>query len=203
MKYRFGEMTITGLNCIKTRLLYPGQRLIRFPFYLRGRSGVKFGTNLTTGYGCRIDCADSRDSLEIGNNNSWGDRVHIVALEKVIIGNDCLFASNIFISDCDHGKYQSDCEDIFIHPKDRPLYCKPVIIGQDCWIGENVCILKGSKIGDFCIIGANSVVNSEIPNYSIAVGQPAKVIKKYNLAAKRWENVNLDGGNVATCKTTT
>ena len=98
MKYSICELFLTGLFFIRTRISFPKQRLIRFPFYVRGRTGIVFGTDLTTGYGCRIDCNSKLGCLKIGNNNSWGDRVHIVAQEKVIIGDDCLFASNIFIN---------------------------------------------------------------------------------------------------------
>jgi len=55
---------------------------------------------------------------------------------------------------------------------------KPIVIGRFCWIGANVTILPGVAIGDFCIIGAGSVVVKDIPEYSIAVGNPAKVIKR-------------------------
>lgn len=55
---------------------------------------------------------------------------------------------------------------------------KPIVIGKFCWIGANVTILPGVKIGDFSIIGAGSVVVKDIPEYSIAVGNPARVIKR-------------------------
>ena len=64
---------------------------------------------------------------------------------------------------------------------------KPVSIGQNVWIGENVCILLGVKIGDGCIIGANTVVNSDVPENCIVAGSPAKVIKKYCYSTGKWE----------------
>ena len=65
----------------------------------------------------------------------------------------------------------------------------PVRIGEGSWLGENVCVI-GANIGKHCVIGANSVVTHDIPDYSIAVGVPAKVIKKYNFETKVWEKVN-------------
>jgi len=61
-----------------------------------------------------------------------------------------------------------------------------VVIGDNVWIGEFVSILAGAIIGEGCIIGSNSVVTKEIPPYSIAVGCPAKVIKRYDFEEKKW-----------------
>ena len=65
---------------------------------------------------------------------------------------------------------------------------KPVEIGDGSWIGENVCII-GASVGKHCIIGANAVVTHDIPDYSIAVGSPAKVVKFYNFENNTWERI--------------
>lgn len=57
-------------------------------------------------------------------------------------------------------------------------YAKPVIIGDDCWIGGNTTIMPGVTIGKGCTIGAGSVVTKDIPDFSVAIGSPAKVVKK-------------------------
>ena len=72
---------------------------------------------------------------------------------------------------------------------DQPLECKPVTIDDGTWIGEKVCILPGVTIGKKFIIGAGAVVNKSIPDYSMAAGVPAKVIKKYNFKTHSWEKV--------------
>lgn len=71
---------------------------------------------------------------------------------------------------------------------DQKLSCKNVIIDDGCWIGEKVCILPGVRIGKKSIIGAGAIVTKSIPDYSIAVGNPARVIKYYNFDKKRWES---------------
>ena len=63
-----------------------------------------------------------------------------------------------------------------------------VEIGERSWLGENVCVL-GAIIGKHCVIGANSVVTHDIPDYSVAVGAPAKVIRKYDFSSKEWIKV--------------
>lgn len=69
-------------------------------------------------------------------------------------------------------------------------------IGEGTWLGENVCVI-GAKIGKHCVIGANSVVTKDIPDYSIAVGAPARIIKQYNFKENVWkvvENQKVNGG---------
>ena len=58
-----------------------------------------------------------------------------------------------------------------------------------CWVGEKVIIMPGVTIGDRSIIGAGAIVTRDIPPYSIAVGNPAKVIKRYNFKTHSWEKV--------------
>ena len=63
-----------------------------------------------------------------------------------------------------------------------------VFIGSNCKIYNNVVILPGTKLGNHCIVGANSVVRkAEYPDYSIIVGNPAKIVKKYNFISSKWE----------------
>ncbi len=65
---------------------------------------------------------------------------------------------------------------------------RDVVIGNGSWIGEHVCII-GASIGRHCVIGANSVVTRDIPDYSVAVGSPAIVIKKYDFNLNKWIKV--------------
>ncbi len=97
-------------------------------------------------------------------------------------------ASKIYISDINHGDYSGEFEFSAPHipPDSRKLYTKPVSIGNNVWIGENVCILPGVNIGDGCIIGANSVVNGDIADNCMVAGAPAKVIKEFNREVGEW-----------------
>ncbi len=129
--------------------------------------------------------------LIIGNNVQINDAVHIAAVENVEIGDNTLIASRVFISDHDHGCYtflnsESNPE---VPPIARPLMSAPVKIGCNVWIGENVCILSGVTIGDGAIVGAGSVVTKDIPAQSIAVGNPAKVIRLFDKSVGEWRRV--------------
>jgi acetyltransferase-like isoleucine patch superfamily enzyme len=103
--------------------------------------------------------------------------VHIGAVYGIVIGDDVLIGSHVLITDHNHG--DSSKEMLEKKPLDRPLLTKgEVIIGNSVWIGENAVILPGSRIGNHCIIGANAVVNGEVPDFSVAVGNPVKILKR-------------------------
>lgn len=178
---------------IRTKIIAPKARLFRFPIIIRGRKYIDFGEQLTTGVGCRFDCfpgnEPSTKKLVFGKNVQINDYVHIVAMNKVIIGDNVLMASHVFISDNSHGCYKGCDNDSnpMVPPTKREYYTVPISIGNNSWIGEGVIIMPGVTIGEGCVIGAHSVVSRNIPNYSIAVGSPAKIIKQYNFNNKKWE----------------
>jgi len=130
-----------------------------------------------------IDNADDC-FLEIGDGSSIGHFCHIYATKKISIGKKVLIADKVYISDNLHSY-----EDVSIPVIDQRIkQLSEVEIGYGSWIGENVCII-GSKIGKNCVIGANSVVTKDIPDYCVAVGIPAEVIKKYNVKKGVWDKV--------------
>ncbi len=173
-----------------TKIFFPSARLIRFPFDLRGKRLIRWGVNFTTGFGCRIEAYSKINNviLTIGNDVQLNDYVHITAMEKVTIGDNVLIASKVYISDSSHGSYAGDSHDSHpqISPQLRAFKTIAVIIENNVWIGESVSILPGVCIGEGSIIGANTVVTKSIPPFSIAVGNPAKVIKKFDFDKNCW-----------------
>ena len=123
------------------------------------------------------------------------DYVHIAAMEQVHIGNNVLIASHVYISDNSHGCYKGSDDDTSpnIPPINRAYYTSPVCIGDNVWIGEGVMIMPGVTIGSGAVIGAHSVVNIDIPKDCIAVGAPARVIKKYDSLRQGWYRVDAVG----------
>ena len=190
-QYGFLENMSNLFSLIYTKMIFPRARLIRLPFYLRGKSAIEIGQGFTCGYACRFDLDTSHGkTLIIKNDVRFGDNVHIVAHDRIEIGDNCLFASKIFISDTSHGDMKNPdmASNPTIPPAKRPLTTSPVILGKNIWVGENVTILMGCSIGDGCIIGANSVVTRSIPSNSMAVGSPARVIKTYDFSQCLWTN---------------
>lgn len=102
--------------------------------------------------------------------------VHIACINKVVIGNNVLLASRIFISDHSHGEVNKEA--ITKAPSKRNLVSKgPVIIEDNVWIGEGVSILPNVTIGKNSIIGSNAVVTKSFPENSVIAGVPAILIK--------------------------
>lgn len=178
---------------ILTKLQFPKTRLIRRPIDVRGRRYIDWGHQLTTGKYCRLEAwsKDNKRVLVFGNNVQLNDNVHISAMQNVLIGNNVLMASHIYISDNSHGCYRDNfvVSSPDIPPLKRSYTCADVIIEDNVWIGEHVVILPGVRIGYGAIIGANSVVTHDITAESIAVGQPAKIVKRYNRESNTWKKL--------------
>lgn len=191
--YSFIDRITLAWWLLRTRLIDRHARLFRFPIDIRGRRFIDFGSRLTTGVGCRLEAyvGNNPDKVKLvfGNNVQINDYVHMVAMNKITIGDNVLIASHVFISDNSHGSYKGDERDSDpnIPPTEREYVTAPVNIGKNVWIGEGVCIMPGVSIGKGCVIGAHSIITKDIPDYCIAAGSPAKIIKKYNLDSKHWE----------------
>lgn len=188
--YSFSTKIKLSYWFLRSKLICSKSRIIRFPFDLRGKKFVDFGIGLTTGIGCRIEAfsEDGGKTIFFGKNVQLNDYVHISAMKRVDIGDNVLMASKIYISDNSHGFYKGNEFDSSpeVEPLKRFYNIKPVKIEANVWIGEGVVVLPGVTIGIGSIIGANSVVIDDIPPFTIAVGQPAKPIKKYDTEIGRW-----------------
>ena len=190
-KYSISEYIKNVYSLITTKLTMKQARFIRRPIYIRGRKSLSGCVGLTTGRFCRFDLEGESQTLFIGENCEMGDMTHIVAHEKVEIGNNVLIASKCFISDTNHGVYKGKEQDNpEIPPNLRKLVTRPVRIGSNVWIGENAVILAGADVGDGCVIGANSIVTKRIPSNSIVVGNNS-IIKRYSSKTEKWESGNI------------
>ncbi len=176
-----------ALDLLFTWFTMPSARLLRRPFYVRNHGKIVLGKGFTTGPGFILDVLSPHARLVIGNNVKFNHRTHIGVMNLVELGDNCLLASNVYISDHGHGNYRGANQDSpSVPPNNRPLAVAPVKIGRDVWLGENVCVLPGVNIGDGSIVGANSVVTTSLPANCIAAGAPARVVKEWNSAQQCW-----------------
>lgn len=157
------------------------------PLCIRGRENICIGNQTTILNGVRMqvynDLTGKQSKIKIGDNCYIGYNNTFLAGGNITLEDGVLMASNILISSENHS-INPESPDYYMNQK---LSCAPIIVGEGTWIGEKVSILSGVTIGKKCVIGAGSIVAKDIPDFSIAVGSPAKVIKKYNFNTHEWE----------------
>jgi len=162
------------------------------PLRIQGPENIIIGEHTIIGHGgwlASTPIAEAESSLlEIGNYCHIGDFCHIYAVKHIKLDDQVLIANHVYITDNYHGFEQIDVPII----KNPIHFKKEVYIGEGSWIGENVCIIS-ANVGKHCVVGANSVVTHDLPDYCVAVGSPAKIIKRYNFKNKRWQKTNSDG----------
>lgn len=117
-----------------------------------------------------------------------GERTRIglsnTLIGPVTVGNDIMFAQNIVVSGLNHSY-----EDITMSIHDQKVSTAEIKIEDEAWIGANAVIVAGVTIGKHSVVAAGSVVTKDVPPYSIAAGNPARIIKKYNSISEKWEKV--------------
>ena len=168
--------------------LGPRSRIIH-PMLMVNTEFADIGTGVTIRNGARIECVRTpgcaAPHLSIGNFTNIEQNVHIICRSRVRIGNYVTITGNCVIVDVHH-PYE-DIEDIRriglrIDNTDRP-----VEIGDYTFLGMHSIILPGVRIGKHCVVAAASVVTSDVPDYCVVAGQPARIVKRYNPATRKWE----------------
>jgi lipopolysaccharide O-acetyltransferase len=175
-----------------------GSFFIRGSFYIRGNRHISIGS-LRAGDRIRIEAVerhgdqDFQPSITIGHGVCFTDDIHIGCTHRIELRDGVLLGSHVYITDHDHGIYagdhpQSPADQL---PSQRPLTGDgTVILEENVHVGEYVTILKNVRIGKGSVIGAHSNVTSDIPPYTIAVGNPARPIKRFSQDSLRWVKWN-------------
>jgi acetyltransferase-like isoleucine patch superfamily enzyme len=179
---------------------HPSHLTIELPRRIINPQFISWGDHVWIGPGCFINAIEHypspslihpgrqhevqnfSPSIRFGHRVSSAGNLVIGAVERVTIGDDVMFAGNVTLLDNSHG---------FANPNEPYKYqplCRiaPVAVNRGCWIGQNVVIMPGVEIGEMSIVGANSVVTKSLPARVIAVGAPARVIKRWDGALKQW-----------------
>lgn len=179
-------------NCIfKIKCKKNHSKVIK-PLILNNSENIFLNKNVRIKQGARIECYKEfakikfSPQLYIGENVIIGYNFSCLVADEIKIGKNTIIASNVLITSENHG-INPEIETPYY---EQPLNVAPVSIGEGCWIGENVMILPDVNIGNKCIIAAGSIVTKDIPDFSIAAGIPAKVIKKYDFEKHEWMKVN-------------
>ncbi|MFK4443107.1 acetyltransferase-like isoleucine patch superfamily enzyme [Caballeronia udeis] len=160
-----------------------GARILR-PIRISGSDNISIGRDAFINNFAWLEtiaCFDKKPALRIERGVYVGNSAHIIATQSIVIEADVLIADRVYIADYAHGY-----KDVRLPVKHQPLTPRaPVRIGTGTWIGENAVVI-GCTIGRNCVIGANSVVLTDIPDYCVAVGTPARVIRRWNPRTDKW-----------------
>lgn len=157
IKFGFGEVGIFDNK--KSRSIWELNGTIVF----KGKCNIGHGSKISVGKNAK---------LTLGNNFAVSAESSIVSFLEITFGSNCLLSWDILIMDTDFHKIKDNSNTVINNPK-------PVIIGDNVWIGCRSLILKGSEIPNGCIIGANSVVSKKLDNErSLYVGNPCKLVKE-------------------------
>lgn len=189
-RFKFLKWKIINRLCYKSEFgsLGAGAIIIN-PDLLQGTSAIHIGRGVQIRDHARIETVKCRSGIvyspriEIGDETSIEQGCHITCAERITIGKKVAITEYVGIFDIWH-----DYSDINQHIVDQPLKTAPVSIGDSSLIGMGVVIQPGVRIGRNTVIGANSVVTKSIPDYCVAVGAPARVIRHYDHALGRWVN---------------
>lgn len=153
-------------NCGKNVYFEYNVSIFRYP------SNVYISDGVVLKEGARICSCNKTSVIKIGSNTTIGYHTFIFSSENITIGNNCLIAPFVYIVDSDHGILKSE------NINQQPNLTSPIVIGDDVWIGSGSKILKGVTINNGAVVAAGSVVNQDVPEYSIFGGIPAKEIGK-------------------------
>jgi acetyltransferase-like isoleucine patch superfamily enzyme len=150
---------------------------LQCPLRLSGEDRVEIGEEVFIGSNSWLqtlpDAENKSSALYIGNGSSMAGGCVLSAVRRVVLEENVLLARNVYISDHTH-RYSDKEHAILSQGVDK---IAPVLIRRGAWLGQNVVVCPGVTIGIGSVIGANSVVNSDIPDWSVAVGCPARVVK--------------------------
>lgn len=155
---------------------FGARSILHRPLWLYGMPHIAVGAGVLALPGCWIAVEEvawgaQEPVLSIGDRVGIRPYVTISASERIVIEDDVVIAAYSSLIDSDH-TYAAGRPNIMANP----TVTAPIHVGRGTWIAERVAVLRGARIGRCCIIGANSVVRGEIPDFSIAVGAPARVV---------------------------
>jgi acyl carrier protein/carbonic anhydrase/acetyltransferase-like protein (isoleucine patch superfamily) len=152
--------------------------VLELPIRLVGESRIAIGSGVFVGGSSWLQVLDGHGdgvAISIGDGVSIAGNCVISAVSSIRIGNSASFARNVYIAD--HAHAYRDPE--------RPILeqgitdVRPVEIGDGAWLGQNVVVLPGVRIGRGAVISANSVVTGNVPDHAVAAGSPARVLSRF------------------------
>jgi acetyltransferase-like isoleucine patch superfamily enzyme len=149
------------------------------PARVVGAGHIHVGRAVTVLEGSWLSVVGEAPRLVIGDGTRIGRFVHIACVGEVVIGEDVLTADQVYIADSHHG-YDPD-------QPGRPMAPpRPVRIGRGAFLGIRSVVLEGVTIGENAYVGAGAVVTTDVPDRAVVVGNPARILRRWDMAAQCW-----------------
>jgi acetyltransferase-like isoleucine patch superfamily enzyme len=155
--------------------------------WIIGGDSIYFGAHVRVGRRARLQTIRESGGvrfdpkIELGDRVSMEDDCHIGAVGHVVVEPDVMIASRVLILDHAH-----DYRDVTVSIAEQPLRGGGLRIGRSSHIGENVCILGPLTIGRHCVVGAGAVLLSDVPDFTVVAGVPARPIKRHDAGTGQW-----------------
>ena len=152
--------------------------VIQLPVRLAGERQIAVGDDVFVGAGSWLqvlETCDTPTAIEIGSGTSIAGSCVISAAQHIQLGANVLLARNVYIADHMHA-FEDPEAAVLDQGVTRVL---PIAIGDGAWLGQNVVVGPGVRIGRGAVVGANSVVREDVPDFSVAVGAPARVVRTF------------------------
>lgn len=165
---RFGSFGDRSVVCFPATAIFNEQ-------FIHIGSGTMIGpyATLSAGMVPGQECIDDR-IVTIGDRCLIGKGSGIVGHLSIVIGDDVWTGHHVYVTDQNHGY-----EDLDLPLSKQTMPERPVVIGDGSWLGHGTVVLPGARIGRHVAVGANSVVTGDLPDFCVAVGAPAKPIRRY------------------------
>jgi acetyltransferase-like isoleucine patch superfamily enzyme len=178
---RFGSLGAGSVICFPATAIFNER-------YIHIGTGTMIGPQATLSAGMvpGQQCL-SDDVVRIGDRCLLGKGSAIVGHLGIVIGDDVWTGHNVYITDQNHGY-----EDITVPISRQSMPERRVRIGDGSWLGYGTVVLPGADIGRHVVVGANSVVTGEIPDFSVAVGAPARVVRRYDPVSESWLGASVN-----------
>jgi acetyltransferase-like isoleucine patch superfamily enzyme len=174
---RFASFGAGSAMCFPVAALF-GER------YIGVGEGTVIGPYTSLSAGVSPEHELDHEVVTIGDRCLIGKGVGIVGHERIVIGDDVFTGHYVYITDANHG-YEDTHE-----PVGRQFApSEPVTIGDGSWLGHGCVVLPGVNIGRHVVVGASSVVTDDLPDFCVAVGNPARVIRRY-VTGEGWVDAN-------------
>jgi acetyltransferase-like isoleucine patch superfamily enzyme len=133
------------------------------------------------GHDCKLRAHEGE--IRIGAKTVLGQECTISAFQHVSIGRECIVADRVMLIDFDHGVVERDRT-----VREQGIYKRDVRVGHNVWIGYGVAILRGTTVGDNCVLGTSTVVTKDVPDNAVAAGVPVRVLRmRKPPRSLRWE----------------